>query len=143
VSAAVVGGARSGRPGDGRAILERLGLDELRDRHADELSQGERQVVSIARACARSPDALLLDEPAAGLDTIDTKRLGARIRDLAAGGTAVLLVDHDIALVLTVCDYIYVLDFGKVISEGSPDTIRRDPLLTEAYLGTYDASVAT
>jgi sulfate-transporting ATPase len=125
------------------SALERVGINELRDRHADELSQGERQLVSIARACARNPDVLLLDEPAAGLDTIDTKRLGERIRAIAATGTGVLLVDHDIALVLAVCDYIYVLDFGKVIAEGEPATIRDDPLLAEAYLGTYNAPVAT
>jgi sulfate-transporting ATPase len=134
---AAVGGDEVG------SALERVGISELRDRHADELSQGERQLVSIARACARNPDVLLLDEPAAGLDTIDTKRLGERIRAIAAAGTGVLLVDHDIALVLAVCDYVYVLDFGKVIAEGMPATIRDDPLLAEAYLGTYDAPVAT
>jgi sulfate-transporting ATPase len=143
VSAAVVGASRSARHGNVGTALARVGIDELRDRHADELSQGERQLVSIARACARNPDVLLLDEPAAGLDTIDTKRLGDRIRALAAAGTGVLLVDHDIALVLAVCDYIYVLDFGKVIAEGPPAAIRDDPTLTEAYLGTYDASVGT
>jgi ABC-type branched-subunit amino acid transport system ATPase component/ABC-type branched-subunit amino acid transport system permease subunit len=130
-----------GAAGDVSTALERVGIAELRERHADELSQGERQLVSIARALARNPDVLLLDEPAAGLDTIETKRLGERIRNLAAGGTAVLLVDHDIALVLTTCDYIYVLDFGKVVTEGTAEAIRNDPVLAEAYLGNYDASV--
>jgi ABC-type branched-subunit amino acid transport system ATPase component/ABC-type branched-subunit amino acid transport system permease subunit len=122
--------------------LERVGITEFRERHADELGQGERQLVSIARALARNPGVLLLDEPAAGLDTIETKRLGERIRDLAAGGTAVLLVDHDIALVLATCDYVYVLDFGKVVTQGTSEAIRNDPVLAEAYLGSYDASVA-
>jgi ABC-type branched-subunit amino acid transport system ATPase component len=85
----------------------------------------------------------LLDEPAAGLDTIETKRLRTRIRDLAASGTAVVLVDHDIAFVLATCDYIYLLDFGKVVTQGPPESIRTDPIVAEAYLGSYDAPVAT
>jgi sulfate-transporting ATPase len=117
--------------------LERAGLGAVRDRHAEELSQGERQLVSIARACVSNPSVLLLDEPAAGLDTIDSQTLGARIRDIASTGTAVLLVDHDIGLVLRVCDYIYVLDFGRLIVEGEPSEIRADRGLAEAYLGTF------
>ena len=126
------------------AALERAGLSELRDRHAGELSQGERQLVSIARACVSDPKVLLLDEPAAGLDTADTQRLAPRIREIAETGTGVLLVDHDIALVLSVCDYIYVLDFGQLILKGDPATIRADRGLAEAYLGTlHDTSIAT
>jgi sulfate-transporting ATPase len=107
----------------------------MRDRHAGELSQGERQLVSIARACASDPTVLLLDEPAAGLDTADSRNLAARIREIASSGTAVLLVDHDIGLVLDVCDHIYVLDFGAVILEGDAATIRADRGLADAYLG--------
>jgi sulfate-transporting ATPase len=143
ISAAVLGASRSARHHQVGAILARVGLGDLRDRHADTLNQGERQLVSIARSCVRDPDALLLDEPAAGLDMIDTKRLGDRLRAIAAAGTAVLLVDHDIALVLGVCDYVYVLDFGRIVIEGAPDAIRADPVLAEAYLGTYSATVAT
>src|SRR5262249_23536441 len=90
VSAAVVGASRSARRREVDSTLARVGLGELRDRHAGELSQGERQLVSIARATARNPNVLLLDEPAAGLDPIDTKRLGERIRDLARSGMGVL-----------------------------------------------------
>lgn len=144
VSAAVFSTAREHRYGHVTAALERAGLSAQRDKHAEELSQGERQLVSIARACASDPRVLMLDEPAAGLDTADTRRLGTRIRDIAATGTAVLLVDHDIALVLSVCDYIYVLDFGAVILEGEPATIRTDRGLADAYLGTlHDVSTAT
>jgi ABC-type branched-subunit amino acid transport system ATPase component/ABC-type branched-subunit amino acid transport system permease subunit len=128
--------------GDVSTALERVGISALRERHADELSQGERQLVSIARALARNPSVLLLDEPAAGLDTMETRRLGERVRSLAAAGTAVLLVDHDIALVLATCDYIYVLDFGKVVTQGTPNALRNDPVLAEAYLGSYDATAA-
>ena len=86
------------------------------------------------------PRVLLLDEPAAGLDTTDSRHLGARIREIADAGTAVLLVDHDVALVLGICDHVYVLDFGEVIVEGDAATIRTDRRFTEAYLGTPRAS---
>jgi sulfate-transporting ATPase len=144
VGAAAFSTAREHRQRHITAALERAGLGELRDRRAEDLSQGERQLVSIARACVADPTVLLLDEPAAGLDTGDTNRLAARIRDIAAGGTAVLLVDHDIALVLSVCDYIYVLDFGKLILEGDPQSIRADRGLADAYLGTlHEEQAAT
>ena len=144
ISAAVFSAARDHRHHQVTAALERAGLSELRDRHAEDLSQGERQLVSIARACVSDPKVLLLDEPAAGLDTADTRRLATRIRDIAAAGTAVLLVDHDISLVLGVCDFIYVLDFGSVILQGDPATIRADQGLADAYLGTlHDTSIAT
>jgi sulfate-transporting ATPase len=135
VAAAVFGTAREHRHRHTTAALERAGLEEMRERHAGELSQGDRQLVSIARACASDPSVLLLDEPAAGLDTADSRNLAAHIREIAASGTAVLLVDHDIGLVLGVCDYIYVLDFGAVILEGDPATIRSDRGLADAYLG--------
>jgi ABC-type branched-subunit amino acid transport system ATPase component len=84
---------------------------------------------------------LLLDEPAAGLDTTESQWLGERIRGIAAAGAGVLLVDHDVTLVLSVCDHIYVLDFGAVIAAGDAAAIRSDPLVAEAYLGTvHDAA---
>jgi ABC-type branched-subunit amino acid transport system ATPase component/branched-subunit amino acid ABC-type transport system permease component len=116
--------------------LDLVGISALRDRIAGELSQGERQLVSIARACAADPKLLLLDEPAAGLDTTETKWLGERIRTIASAGVGVLLVDHDVALVLSVCDHIYVLDFGQVIAAGDPAAIRADRAVAAAYLGT-------
>ena len=143
VAAAVFSTAHEDRHRQVNDALERAGLAALRERQAGELSQGERQLVSIARACASEPRVLLLDEPAAGLDTADSRRLGARIRDIAATGTGVLLVDHDIALVLGVCDYIYVLDFGAVIVEGEPATIRADRGLADAYLGRLHEATAT
>jgi sulfate-transporting ATPase len=118
------------------AALDRAGLSSVREHHAGELSQGERQLVSIARACASGPTVLLLDEPAAGLGPADSARLGERIRNIASSGTAVLLIDHDIALVLEVCDHVYVLDFGSLVSEGDAATIRADRALAEAYLGS-------
>jgi sulfate-transporting ATPase len=136
VSAAIFGASPQHRAGLVDAALERAGLAEVRDRPAGELSQGERQLVSIARACACNPSVLLLDEPAAGLGPRDTRRLGERIRGIAASGTGVLLIDHDVSLVLEVCDHIYVLDFGQVLVEGDAATVRNDPAFAEAYLGT-------
>ena len=118
------------------AALDRVGISALRERPAGDLSQGERQLVSIARACVAEPHVLLLDEPAAGLDGIERARLGERIRSIGRTGTGVLLVDHDVSLVLSVCDLIYVLDFGAVIAHGPPSVIRSDAGVAAAYLGT-------
>jgi sulfate-transporting ATPase len=115
--------------------LDLVGIGHLRERPAGELSQGERQLVSIARACAAEPRLLLLDEPAAGLDTTESRWLGERIRTIAASGVGILLVDHDVGLVLSVCDHVYVLDFGRVIAEGDADAIRADRAVADAYLG--------
>jgi sulfate-transporting ATPase len=140
VSAALFSTTREHRHPQVFAALERVGLGALADRPAGELSQGERQLVSIARACAASPTVVLLDEPAAGLAPAETRLLGERIRGIAEGGTGVLLVDHDISLVLSVCDYIYVLDFGVVIVEGDAEEIRDDRVFADAYLGTMPAA---
>jgi sulfate-transporting ATPase len=143
VSAAVFDVARDERHREVNTALHRTGIDDLRDRAAGELSQGERQLVSIARACAPEPSVVLLDEPAAGLDLAETKRLGERIRDIARSGTSVLLIDHDIELVLGVCDHIYVLDFGQVIVQGDAATIRADRRFAEAYLGAVHEASTT
>ena len=140
VSAAVFSTVREHRQRQVSNALERAGLTAVRDRHAEELSRGERQLVSIARAYVSEPRVLLLDEPAAGLDTTDSRRLGVRVRDIAAAGTGVLLVDHDVALVFDICDHVYVLDFGELIVEGDAATIRSDRRFAEAYLGTLHAS---
>ena len=124
--------------------LDNVGISALRDRPAGELSQGERQLVSIARACVADPAVLLLDEPAAGLDSEESTWLGERIRAICSAGTAMLLVDHDVNLVLSVCDHVYVLDFGAVIAEGPPDAIRADRAVADAYLGTmHDTEAVT
>jgi ABC-type branched-subunit amino acid transport system ATPase component/ABC-type branched-subunit amino acid transport system permease subunit len=125
------------------AALDQVGISALRDRQASELSQGERQLVSIARACVSEPTVLLLDEPAAGLDTTERQRLSQRIRAIADTGTGILLVDHDVELVLGTCDFIYVLDFGELIAQGDASTIRADRGLAAAYLGSrHEASTA-
>ena len=135
VSASLLGARAGDRHHGAHRALSALGIEGLSDRHAGELSQGERQLVSIARATAVEPIALLLDEPAAGLDTTETMWLGEKIRGIADSGVGVLLVDHDVELVLTSCGYIYVLDLGKMIAEGGPETIQSNQAVTDAYFG--------
>ena len=79
---------------------------------------------------------ICLDEPAAGLDTNESNELGDRLRAIAAAGTAVLLVDHDMGLVLRCCDEIYVIDFGRLLAHGTPAEVRTDPAVVAAYLGS-------
>jgi ABC-type branched-subunit amino acid transport system ATPase component len=117
------------------ATLDALGLAALAERPAGELSQGTRQLVSISRALVGRPSVLLLDEPAAGLDSTESRWLGERLRDIRRGGTTILLVDHDVQLVLDLCDEIHVLDFGSVIASGPPSAVRDDPRVAAAYLG--------
>ena len=128
-------------PPDLDRVLASVGLEEVAERQASELSQGQRQLVSIARALVGGPTVLLLDEPAAGLDSTESAWLGERIRAIADSGVAVLLVDHDMHLVLTLCDQIQVLDFGRLIATGTPDEVRRDPVVAAAYLGETHADV--
>lgn len=135
VSAAAFGVRGADRHGAVRRALDLVGIADLVEREAGDLSQGQRQLVSIARACAADPQVVLLDEPAAGLDTTESRWLGERIRAISATGTGVLLIDHDVALVLSICDYVYVLDFGHTIAEGTPDAIRADRRVIDAYLG--------
>ncbi|SHN18207.1 branched-chain amino acid ABC transporter permease/ATP-binding protein [Cryptosporangium aurantiacum] len=133
--------ARSHRQAQERLAetLDTLGLTALADRPAGELSQGQRQLVSIARALVGNPQVLLLDEPAGGLDTAESHWLGERLRDLRAAGVTILMVEHDMSLVLSLCDQITVLDFGTVIASGPPETIRTHPRVVEAYLGSAHA----
>lgn len=115
--------------------LDELGLGTLGDRRPAELSNGERHMVVLARALVARPRLLLLDEPAAGLDTRETELLGALLAKLPDRGITLLLVDHDMSIVLGVCDTVTVIDFGSVIASGSPAEIRGDQRVLSAYLG--------
>jgi branched-chain amino acid transport system ATP-binding protein len=115
--------------------LDVLGLRDIAERLPMDLSHGQRKLVGVARALAAKPKLLLLDEPAAGLDTAESQLLGQHLRNFLETGTSIFLIDHDMGLVLNVCDYIYVLDFGKIIAEGTPAEIRKDPAVVQAYLG--------
>jgi branched-chain amino acid transport system ATP-binding protein len=113
------------------------GLTDVKDRFPTELSHGRRKLVGVARALAQRPRLVLMDEPAAGLDTDESEELGRHLRALPDAGVTVLLVDHDMSLVLSVCDEVVVLDFGRVIARGTPAQIRADDTVISAYLGTH------
>jgi ABC-type branched-subunit amino acid transport system ATPase component/branched-subunit amino acid ABC-type transport system permease component len=138
----VVGAAAaSGREAKGvEETLELLGLSSVAERPVGELSQGRRQLVAIARALVGNPDVLLLDEPAGGLDTQESQWLGQRLRRIRDTGVTVVLIDHDMHLVLNLCDSIYVLDFGKIIAHGPPSSIKSDRTVAAAYLGSTHAA---
>jgi branched-chain amino acid transport system ATP-binding protein len=116
------------------------GLAEVAERYPTELSHGQRKLVGVGRALACRPSLLLLDEPAAGLDTDETLALGRRLRTLPEHGVTVLLIDHDMGLVLGICDRVLVLDFGNVIAAGTPAEIRANPGVIDAYLGSSGGS---
>jgi len=141
-------GGEHGDTPRGVDLLDRLftvlRLEAVRDRPVRELSQGQRQLVSVARALAGRPKVILLDEPAGGLDTAESHWLGQRLRAVRDAGVTVVLIDHDMSLVLDVCDRIVVLDLGSVIADGTPAQIRADAAVARAYLGTTSApEVAT
>jgi sulfate-transporting ATPase len=121
------------------AIAE-FGLQPNLAQRPSDLSYGQRRLVAIARAIATQPSILLLDEPAAGLDDNETRELGALIRSLAEGwGMGIVLIEHDVELVMTVCDRICAIDFGRQIAEGTPAEIRQSPAVIAAYLGMPEA----
>jgi branched-chain amino acid transport system ATP-binding protein len=117
-------------------ILERVGLAARARERARNLSYGEQRRVEIARALASAPRLLLLDEPTAGMNPVEVEAVAALIRRVAAEGHAVLLVEHNVRLVMGVCERITVLDFGKVIADGPPSAVARDPAVIAAYLGS-------
>jgi len=117
-------------------VLNLLNLGGIAERQPRELSQGQRKLVGVGRALvAESSKILLLDEPAAGLDKAETEWFGAQLRGLVDQGYTMLLVDHDMGLVLNVCDYIHMLVFGQMTASGTPEEMRNNPEVIAAYLG--------
>jgi branched-chain amino acid transport system permease protein len=112
-----------------------VGMDWAAGAMPTQLSAGQRKLVGVARALIAKPTLLCLDEPAAGLDNTESEELGVTLRRLADQGQSMLLIEHDMGLVLGICDRVVVLEFGKVIAEGAPEVVRRDERVIAAYLG--------
>ena len=133
---------RDGAAGGASAeqTLALVGMDWAGEAMPSQLSMGQRKLVGVARALAARPRLLCLDEPAAGLDTRESRELGACLRGLADRGQSMLLIEHDMGLVLGICDRVVVLEFGRVIADGPPEVVRADPRVIAAYLGESAAS---
>jgi branched-chain amino acid transport system ATP-binding protein len=124
-------------------LLELVGISRYADDRADSIPTGTARLLEVARALACDPKLLLLDEPSSGLDEAETEAFGELLKLLVREGRTVLMVEHDMDLVMGVCDSIHVLDFGSVIAQGSPAAIRSDPVVQKAYLGYSDEVPAT
>jgi branched-chain amino acid transport system ATP-binding protein len=137
VEVSALGVGASGRTAARRAgeLLGLLGLGQYADRPASELAHGDERRLGVARALATAPRFVLMDEPAAGLPEAEVPSFAAAVNTVRARGAGVLLVDHNVALVLEVCERIHVLDQGTTLAEGSPEEIRADLGVAAAYLG--------
>jgi branched-chain amino acid transport system ATP-binding protein len=120
--------------------LEQVGVTAYADTMADTVPTGIARLVELARALAQRPRLLLLDEPSSGLSQAETESFAELLRGLVVSGTSVLLVEHDVDLVMGVCDLVHVLDFGRVICSGRPAEVQGDPAVQKAYLGVAATS---
>jgi branched-chain amino acid transport system ATP-binding protein len=125
-----------------RELLSFVGLSGEADHDAETLPYGQQRLLELARAMAAKPRLLLLDEPAAGLNTRETDALAAIVQQINAQGVTILLIEHDVALVTRIAHRIAVLDFGCKLTEGTPDEIQKHPDVIAAYLGTEEAAHA-
>jgi len=120
---------------EAEALLQEMGLWPKRKEISSSLAYGEQRRLEIARALALEPTLLLLDEPAAGMNEAETEELLDRIQEIRNMGKTIFLIEHDMSVVMGICDYIIVLNFGKMIAQGTPDEIQANESVIEAYLG--------
>lgn len=120
------------------SALADLGLSDVADKKPDELPPGTQRLVEIARAIVGKPSVLLLDEPAAGLNNSETRDLMTTLRKLTSPDLVMVVVEHDMDLVMSICDRIYVLNFGALVAHGTPEEVRTNPDVIEIYLGSDD-----
>jgi branched-chain amino acid transport system ATP-binding protein len=128
--------------GESEELLDRVGLRQVADERVDALPTGLARLVELGRALATRPQILLLDEPSSGLNEGETEVLGDLLIDLARQGLGVLLVEHDVGLVMRVCEIIHVLDFGRILAVGTPPEIQANVDVQTAYLGTSAGDAA-
>lgn len=119
-------------------VIDLIGLSEVADAEVSEIPTGQARIVELGRALMTQPKVLLLDEPASGQTEDETIIFGELLKKLTGEGTTIFLVEHDMALVMSVCEMIHVLDFGKIIAKGTPEEIQNDSAVLEAYLGSQN-----
>jgi branched-chain amino acid transport system ATP-binding protein len=142
VSAVGVGATRQEAKKRADSALEEMGIAHLADMRADELPYGHERRVEVARALATNPKFLLLDEPAAGLNEEESDRLLETLAPIPAKkNLGMLIVDHDMRLIMRLCQRLHVLNYGKTIGEGTPEDVRKIPAVVEAYLGKSSIGV--
>jgi ABC-type branched-subunit amino acid transport system ATPase component len=120
---------------EARELLLKLGLWEAREARVEDLSPGDSKLIEFARQLMTRPKMMLLDEPASGVNPGQIERLAEFIRELAAMGISIVIIDHNLSFVLGIADYVYVLSDGRIIAAGSPDAIAQDPIVIETYVG--------